>query len=138
MKQAYNLVWLSPKFVSPESQNTTPFFEPIPLHPLKSMMDAALRNSSADVLLWVDSQRMTSEQMEWLKATAASCPSGNLSVRDLREIPRYRDEKLFNQADNNPHWRQQKQSLIWAQVDTVRVLVVEECLRTGGYDNDLS
>ncbi|MFO1241944.1 MAG: hypothetical protein U1E36_01880 [Rickettsiales bacterium] len=135
MKQAYNMVWLSPKFVSSDNQNTTSFFEPIPTHPLQSMMDAAQRNPSADVFLWIDSKRMTREQMEWLQATVVSCPSGNFFLRDLRDIPRYCEEKLFNQPDDNLNWRQQKQSLIWAQVDTARVLVVEECLRAGGYDN---
>lgn len=129
VSQAYNLLWIAPTFVAADAREE-PFREPIPTKTVENMLSIAARNPTADVRLWVDSKRLTKAQMSWLQEIATSCPSGNMSIQDLRTIPAYNQHPLFNQPDTSPNWRSDKHSLIWRQVDTARILA---CLQ-GNYD----
>jgi hypothetical protein len=116
--QVYNLLWISPKF----AQAGAEFHEPIPPKTIANMLDIAARNSDTDVKIWVDSKRLSPEQLHWLKETISQSGHGNIEVQDLRSIPEYRQTPLFNSPDNSPNWRFDKHSLIWRVVDAARIL----------------
>jgi len=82
-----------------------------------------MNNSAVDVRLWVDPQRLTQRQFDFLQAIALDCPSQNLIISDLRAIREYTDESLFQMEEDEPKWRDRQNSLIWRQVDTARLLV---------------
>ena len=55
----------------------------------------------------------------------------NVQLKDLRSIPEYDKEPLYNEAETDPHWRDGGQaSLIWRQVDAAKILVSLQ----GNYD----
>lgn len=81
-------------------------------------------------MFWVDSKRLTERQMAYLRGMLED-GMPNVRLRDLREIPEYDKEPLYNKGETNPNWRQGSQhSLIWRQVDAAKILV---CLQ-GRYD----
>jgi hypothetical protein len=117
--QAYNLVWLSPRFAS---DNDEQFYEPIPAATTNNILAIALSNPTVDVRLWTDSKRLTQVQLSWLQDFASSSTAQNLSIQDLRTVPQYRECPLYNKEDTSPNWRLDKHSLIWRQVDAARIL----------------
>lgn len=126
LSQAYNLLWLSPRFAR---ERGSQYYDPIPEKTVANMLITAQRNPQADVRLWVDSQRLTEQQMEFLREMCGRS-GGNLGIQDLRSIPEYSQTSLFNRSDTSGNWRADKQSLIWRQVDAAKLLV---CLQ-GDYD----
>ena len=86
------------------------------------MRAAGKRHPNAEVDLWVDSKRLTEKQMAYLKAiTEMHLP--NVHVKDLRTIPAYDSEKLYNQGETNEHWRSGWSGKIWLQVDAAKILI---------------
>ena len=74
-------------------------------------------------MLWIDAQRLTEKQQAYLE-TSIKVDRPNIHLRDLRKIPAYNEEPLYNQTETNPHWRSKdRKSLIWRQVDAAKVLV---------------
>jgi hypothetical protein len=47
----------------------------------------------------------------------------NVHLRDLRSIPAYNNQKLYNDVEERPDWRQDWHCLIWRQVDCAKILV---------------
>ena len=121
-------MWLSPSFAVENAVGQ--FVQPIPTKTVENINKIAELNQGVDIKLWVDSRRLTSEQIDWLKELSEACPSKNLIISDLRTIPEYNNYYLFNSPDANPDWRLDKHSLIWRQVDAARILA---CLQ-GNYD----
>ncbi len=138
--KAYNLLWIPPRFPDksitegisefsgletlsqiPEREGP-PFCQPIPDKTVKNMIGIAERNESVDVRLWIDSQRMTRPQMQWLQEMTEGCPPQNLRLADLESIAEYRNDVWYHIPDNSSQWRSDKHSLIWRQVDTARIL----------------
>lgn len=122
--KAYNLLWIAPTF----SASGEEFRQPIPDQTIENMYGIAGRNPTTDVQLWIDSRRMTGTQMDWLEEMIGKCQSGNMALRNFRDVPEYGNHPLYNQPDNSPNWRFDKHSLIWRQVDTARILA---CLQSG-------
>lgn len=122
--QTYNLVWLTPRFVTsqPEGAPVYPLFRP---ETTQNMLDIARRNPGVDVRIWVDSQRHSSKQLGWLEAQTAK--ANNLSALDLRDLREFRDTPFYSEEDQ-ANWRADKTSLIWRQVDAARLLVCREDL----------
>jgi len=127
-KQAYNLLWVRPDF----AKQGEAFRQPIPSKTVENMRGIAIRNTGVDVRLWIDSGRMAESQMRWLRDMLGETPSGNMSLHDLRSIPEYNNQYLYNQCETSQEWRFNKHSLIWRQVDAARILV---CLQ-GDYDQE--
>lgn len=127
--KAYNLIWLSPKMSAGRSE-VGQFYPPIPDDTVKNILGIAERNPKVDVRLWIDSKRLNEPQMEWLGEMITKCPTGNLSLQDLRTIPSYDQNSFYNQPDTSDNWRIDKHSLIWRQVDAARLL---SCLQ-GDYE----
>jgi len=121
-KQALNFLWINLEFpAKPHPYADKGYiYNPIPSEYIENMQKAAKTNSDADVFLWVDSKRLTPLQYQWLKATIAP-----VKLQDLRSIPEYNKEVLYNQGDNNTTWREDagKKSIIWQQVDAAKILI---------------
>lgn len=79
-------------------------------------------NPQTSVMFWVDRQRLTQAQQDGLREKIAQAP-GHITLADLRDIPAYDREPLYNWGERNPRWREDKDSLIWRQVDAAKVLV---------------
>jgi hypothetical protein len=124
--KALNLLWIYPEFLSGDKE----YFQPIPDKTIENIFFVCGQNPAIDVRLWIDKQRLTLQQINFIKSLEELCPSKNLIVRDLREISAYASEPLFNKSDSSSDWRWNKHSLIWQQVDAARILA---CL-DGSYD----
>ncbi len=125
--KAYNLMWVAPRLPPKDGV----FYQPIPAKTVENMGGIAERNRGVDVRLWVDSQRVTEAQMEWMRGITAEFSCQNLSLCDLRTLDDYNREPLYSQPDTNPNWRIFKGSLIWKQVDAARILACLHCLEKG-------
>lgn len=121
-EKAYNLLWISPTWKDVAHQQRT--FQPIRDSIMVNIQDIARQNPLADVRLWVDSVRMNTRQRGWLADTLEASTGNNLSIRDLRDIPHYRTEPLYQDEDKS-NWRNDcmKVSPIWRQVDAAKVLI---------------
>lgn len=128
--QVYNFLWLNldmPPKADPEDGTIR---EPLKPRYIKNVRDAALANPSTDVFLWVDSKRLTEKQMDFLQETLEE-DIPNVKLKDLRSIPAYEDEELYNSAEKSPNWRNGGQtSTIWRQVDAAKILITLQ----GDYD----
>lgn len=124
--KAYNLLWIPPRFHDIFSLERTPedqsFYQPIPDKTVENMLRLAEQNELVDVRLWVDSERLNREQMEWLREMAGKACTKNMQIVDLESISEYRSDWWFHQPDPFRDWRHNKHSLIWRQVDTARIL----------------
>ncbi len=124
-----NFLWLNLDF--PASQDAdAPFIDPMPANYIQNVIRSGDINPDTNVHLWVDSKRLTSRQMNHLKKELSSAPS-NVDLKDLRSIPEYDAEGLYNKQETTRRWRTGGQdSIIWRQVDAAKVLV---CLQ-GNFD----
>jgi hypothetical protein len=130
LSQVLNFMWLNLELPARPDPAEGAVREPMPAHYIKNVRAAALRHPSADIVLWVDSKRPTEKQMAYLKETIEG-GSSNAALKDLRSIPAYDSEKLFNENAADARWRDMDQtSEIWRQVDAAKVLISLQ----GSYD----
>ena len=102
--QALNFLWLNldlPAVSDPEDGSIR---EPLPLKYIESVRKAGEANPHTDVCLWVDSLRLTERQLMFLQEALEEGRT-NVHLKDLRSIPSYRREKLYNEPETNPNWR---------------------------------
>jgi len=118
-EQSLNFLWLNldlPAHPDPESGYIS---NPIPGEYIENIRKSAKINPNADISLWVDSKRLTPLQYSWLKASITP-----VELQDLRSIPEYNNEDLYNHGEENPYWRNvKKDTTIWRQVDAAKILV---------------
>ncbi|MBI1214495.1 MAG: hypothetical protein GC185_01590 [Alphaproteobacteria bacterium] len=120
--QVYNFMWLNLDAAQPDPEDGS-IRHPLPLKYLDNVRKAGKDNPGAEVVLWVDSKRLTQKQMDFLESTLEE-DRPNVHLKDLRTIPAYDQEPLYNEVEKNPNWRNGGQtSLIWRQVDAAKVLV---------------
>jgi Fe-S cluster assembly scaffold protein SufB len=117
MKIAYNLLWITPKRHKPRE---TPLSQTVQ----ESIEDIAMRNDKADILLWTDSRRLSTQQQKLLCAWKKP---RNIQLHDLQKLTAYARSTFYNTEDKNKNWRKYKDSLIWQQVDSARILVAINC-----------
>ncbi len=123
-RQVLNYIWIS-KEKQEETAN--------PEEPENPMMEKYSNNVSCisnanpdvDVLLWVDNHLLNSSQRIFLENLSSAHP--NLSVRDLNEIPKYREDPIFSKSERLPH---DECEPIWQKVDFARVVVLDHVLAT--------
>lgn len=128
--QVYNFLWLNLDMPPKDDPEDGTIREPLKPRYVKNVRDAALANPATDVFLWVDSKRLTEKQMAFLQETLEE-DIPNVKLKDLRSIPAYNDEPLYNSAENSPNWRNGGQtSTIWRQVDSAKILITLQ----GDYD----
>ena len=117
-ERALNFVWLSPTFANPGDE----FKQPIPEKTVENIIQTARSNEGVQIRIWIDSKRISVSQIDYLQKLSETTKIKNLSICDLRTIPAYANQSLFQQPDNNPDWRIDKHSMIWRQVDAARIL----------------
>jgi hypothetical protein len=121
--QALNFLWLNLDLPAPPDPEDGSIREPLPRKYVESIRRAGKDNPNADVMLWVDSKRLTRRQMEFLKA-ALEEGRPNVHLKNLRALNKYRHNPLYNERESNANWRNGgKHSLIWRQVDAAKVLI---------------
>ncbi len=121
--QVLNLMWLNLELPPKPDPEDGTIRQPMPEKYIENVRNAGWKNSKAQVVLWVDSKRLTEKQMTYLKE-AVELGRPNVRLKDLRSIPAYDNEKLYNEGETNPNWRNCGQSsLIWRQVDAAKILV---------------
>lgn len=120
--QVFNFLWLHLDFPA-QTDVAQEMPEPMPARYIRSVRAAANRHPDTAVALWVDSKRLTKRQMAYLKQEI-EIDLPNVHVKDLRDIPAYANEALYNQAETASYWRDEdKKSMIWRQVDAAKILV---------------
>ncbi len=120
--QVLNFLWLNldlPAKADPEDGSIR---RPLPHKYIENLRDAGKAHPAAEIDLWIDSQRLTEKQMDYLKAVVEE-GLPNVHVRDLRSIPAYDNEKLYNEAETNANWRLNQETVIWRQVDAAKILI---------------
>lgn len=122
MKTAYNLLWLG-LTLRDKKKADEKFITPIPEKTIENIINIASQNPNSDILLWVDSIRLTEEQAQWFKETITKSGISNVKIKDLREIPEYAADAFYKKSEENKEWRIDKHSLIWRQVDAAKVLI---------------
>ena len=116
-KTVYHVMWYgSPIFPNPDEQSRQPISE---TH-IKYIHKIARNNSKSDIRFCFDSKRYTKAQLEWLENEMSDLP--NIILFDLRDIPEYENEPLYDQPDKSSDLRSNKNSMLWRQVDTARFL----------------
>lgn len=127
MSSVLNFIWINLDFANETKGKDAPMVQPMPSAYLAEAMAAANRQADMTVRLWVDGKRLTTAQKDFLRDEVAT-GGGKLQMADLRDIPAYDREPIYNWRETNPRWREEKKSLIWRQVDAAKVLV---CLQDG-------
>jgi len=121
--QALNFLWLNLDFPAKPDPEDGSIREPLPLRYVENIRKAGGANPGADIVLWVDSMRLTERQLVFLQESLEQ-DRPNVRLRDLRSIRDYRRQPLYNQPETNPDWRRgSKHSLIWRQVDAAKILI---------------
>jgi hypothetical protein len=121
--QVLNFLWLNLELPAPQDPAGGGIFEPMRASYIENIRKAALAHPQAEIDLWVDSKRLTEKQMAYLKALIENGAT-NAHLKDLRDIPAYNEDALYNKGETDPEWRGGGQhSLIWRQVDAAKILV---------------
>ncbi len=121
--QVLNFLWLNLDLPAPPDPKDGSIREPLPAKYIENTRKAGKARPAAEINLWVDSKRLTQRQVDYLKKSLEEGMT-NVHLKDLRDIPAYGKEKLYNKAETNPHWRDMDQtSLIWRQVDAAKILI---------------
>lgn len=128
--RAFHFLWLNLDLPAPPDPADGSLRAPLPPKYIDNVRMAGSSNPGTDIMLWVDSKRLTERQFAFLK-TAIETDRPNVYLKDLRDIPAYDREPLYNQGETDQHWRNSGQNaLIWRQVDAAKVLVSLQ----GNYD----
>lgn len=121
--QVFNFLWLNLDIPPKPDPGDGTIREPLPLKYIANARKAALENPATDILLWVDSKRLTEKQFFFLQESLSE-DIPNIHLKDLRSIPGYAREALYDMPETNPNWRNGGQtSVIWRQVDAAKVLI---------------
>ena len=127
--QVLNFLWLNLDIPAPPDPANGDIRQPMPKNYIANIREAGAAHPQADIVLWVDSKRLTERQMDHLRNAVEN--GDNIHVKDLRGIPAYNQTPLYNEPETNPNWRDADQrSVIWRQVDAAKALI---CLQ-GNYD----
>lgn len=130
MARVLNFIWINLDFPAQAAVDSdAPFRRPMPPEYLAGVAKAGANNPDTAVRLWVDQKRLSAAQISFLQ-DHLSGSSANVALADLRSIPAYDREPLYNKPETSRFWRDEKKSLIWRQVDAAKVLV---CLQ-GNFD----
>ncbi len=117
-----NFLWLNLDLPAPPDPEDGTIRQPLPEEYIKNVRSAGKAHPAAEIDLWVDSKRLTERQMVYLKY-AVENGMKNVHLKDLRSIPEYDKEKLYNKAETDPNWRNTYFSTIWLQVDAAKILI---------------
>ncbi|MBP7708769.1 hypothetical protein KA107_03715 [Candidatus Pacearchaeota archaeon] len=121
ISSSYNLVWMSPRFYKSGQEEIR---QPVQNATMDNISNIAKKNADTEVKFWTDSLRMAPSQLNWLEESFKQCPTHNLGLHDLRSIEAFNAEPFYSQEDTFANWRCHKDSLIWRQVDSVRILAI--------------
>ncbi len=129
--QVLNFLWLNLELPARRDPRNGSIHSPLPVRYIENARKTGEAHPAAEIDFWVDSKRLTEKQMAYL---TLSLEEGlpNVHLKDLRSIPAYDKEPLYNEAEKNHNWRDDwaKTSLIWRQVDAAKVLISLQ----GGFD----
>ncbi len=118
-----NFLWLNLELPPPPDPADGKIRAPLPAKYIGNVRKAGKKHPAAEIDLWVDSKRLTERQMAYLKESIEKGMQ-NVHLKDLRSIPAYDKENLYNKGETDQKWRDCGQtSLIWRQVDAAKVLV---------------
>jgi hypothetical protein len=128
--RVFNFLWLNLDLPAPPDPDDGSIREPLPAKYVENVREAGRAHPTTEIVLWVDSKRLTERQLTFLQHSIED-QLPNVHLKDLRSIPAYDQEPLYNQAETDPCWRNYgKNTLIWRQVDAAKVLVSLQ----GNYD----
>ncbi|MDE2336983.1 MAG: hypothetical protein KGL10_06705 [Alphaproteobacteria bacterium] len=120
--QVLNFLWLNLDLPAKPDPEDGSIRKPLPDEYIENVREAGRRHPNAEIDFWVDSKRLTEKQLVYLKAvTELDLP--NVHIKDLRTIPAYNKEKLYNEGETNSNWRSGWSGKIWLQVDAAKILI---------------
>lgn len=132
IKQVLNYVWINKQPLG-HSKSGELEGELLPDKYVANVVKLALMYPQTEFILWTDANLMTALGIVRLRDVfSAQNGLSNISVRDLNEIPGYKDEPFFtalSDADvdvpSNSGY-----ALIWRKVDLARIIVLDYMLST--------
>lgn len=108
------------------------FLLPMPANYIEAACRASHNNPNADVHLWMDFERLNTDQIAYMRQRFQEQGGPNLELKNLRDITTYRSENLYNLNNASHTWRRQlKHEVIWRQVDAAKILI---CLQGDQYE----
>ncbi len=117
-----NFLWLNLDLPAPPDPEDGSIRQPLPEEYIGNVRAAGKAHPAAEIDLWVDSKRLTERQMVYLKY-AVENGMENVHLKDLRTIPEYSNEELYDRPETNPNWRSGYSGVIWLQVDSAKILI---------------
>lgn len=121
--RALNFLWINLDLPAPADPEDGSIRQPLPAKYIDNIRNASEAHPDTQMILWVDSRRLTERQYAFLQ-DALEDDRPNVHLKDLRSIPAYDKEELYNQAETDPNWRNGGQrAVIWRQVDAAKILV---------------
>ena len=131
IKYAYNLIWISSLT---DGLKHIPAL--IPSGPLANLAGVIKQNqeTETDVVLWVDKNGCTEEQITNLRAELAG--AGKFQIRDLNEIDCYNKHPLFKQQRDAKDCIRDidSSSVFWRQIELAKILILLHTIREDKYD----
>ncbi len=120
--QAVNFLWLDLDLPAKADPTDGSIRRSMPEEYIGNIREAGNRHPHAEICLWIDKKRQTEKQTAYLRHQLKN-DTGNIHIKDLRTIPGYNDEALYNQPETNENWRGTYRSNIWLQVDAAKILI---------------
>lgn len=119
-KQAVNYVWINKEPFSPAPDGPRCG---VPLSHLDMAYKNARKYPQAQFTVWLDNALLDGGSLEIVTDHARRSAPANVRLRDLNEIPSYRDTAIFHP----PALRG-----IWVRADLARLLAMEHCFDESG------
>ena len=102
---------------------------PIPDRYLENVRGVRQKYPDIDITIWMDAYKRNDRKGDLSRAFAKSAGVEGITFRGLREIPEYRDNKLFNLGGAiNGSVR----GVVWKQVDLARLLALHHAMEEKG------
>jgi hypothetical protein len=93
----------------------------VPLHYLDKALHNAQIFPDARVIIWMDNRFLNDSSRYFVQSHLYLADAPNVELRDLNEIPAYRQLHMFHPTANHP---------IMSRADLARLLVVSHCFET--------
>jgi hypothetical protein len=127
---AFNVMWVD---LAPATPGQT-FKPPLSWQHLLNLKSVARANPDSNILLWVDSNRLSTVQYNCLRSTVErhfpSAGISNVGLRDLFAIEQYKNEGFYRKPTSESQ-KNNYRAPIWGQVDSARLLALSEAFKDG-------
>ncbi|MFN3700663.1 MAG: hypothetical protein ACK4VI_03970 [Alphaproteobacteria bacterium] len=133
-----NYVWINRAPFQPDISNKNAPLCGVPLECVDNVILNAKRYPQTKVMLWLDKSLLDDMSLFWVSSHIYNAGIKNVQIRDLAEIPSFRDNAVLfdwrrdisKLAEKKARTEDEKHN-IWGRVDLARLLAVRHVLEEG-------